>query len=496
MDLKANEVNSTVTTPERLVLPTVFHHGRDRALLLDHLSRQPSADHVVATMVLDLKDAFMGIPLALEEQPYNTCELDRPVYRHRPEQYPGEPRCGYFVAWSVLGFGGKPNPLVFARCAAFACRTAQALLRTSDSSPGAAEASIARLQMYVDDPTMTCLGSFEACSVAVDLVVLWWTMLGLPLSLDKGLFTTDPHRWIGAIFSARRAPSGLQSVITVPPCFASELLTLLKPFAAGKGHLSQSAVDQVLGKTGRLAYLIPTVRPYAAALWAGYAGARDAKRKRRSEAPPGRYAAKRFSKAASWVITLLEPPGDVEHLVPLESVITLQLPPIDPHRARAECDASPWGAGAVLYESDLPTSFFELAWTADMAQAIGGIIGSASSQTVFEYLALFLVLLAWGPAHRTHGLAIAGDNIGALSSALGLTGRGGMGRISRELAWRKVRQGLRFSAGHLPSEANVVADALSRTSAPLGADHKAFPEALLSVGRYALPDPASWFRCP
>jgi len=83
MDLRANAVNDAVATPERQVLPTVFHHGRDIAWLADVLP-QMGSDSVLATMVLYFKDAFMGIPLHPAERPYKTCAVDRPCHRHRP----------------------------------------------------------------------------------------------------------------------------------------------------------------------------------------------------------------------------------------------------------------------------------------------------------------------------------------------------------------------------------------------------------------------------
>ena len=103
----------------------------------------------VQTMVLDLKDAFMGIPLHPAELPFNCCCSDLLIDRKRDELYPGEPAIGRFVIWVVLGFGGKPNPLVFGRVASFVSRIAQALLRVRPDSRGTASAAVGRLQLYV-----------------------------------------------------------------------------------------------------------------------------------------------------------------------------------------------------------------------------------------------------------------------------------------------------------------------------------------------------------
>jgi len=137
MDLKMNSVNLASSIPERQVLPTCFQHGLDLALLAAERAEHGKPGAEVITMILDLKDAFMGIPLAKSEYPYNACELKRPISRTRGPLFHGEASSGSVVVWSVLGFGGKANPLVFARCAAFACRTAQALLKPHAGEEGA-----------------------------------------------------------------------------------------------------------------------------------------------------------------------------------------------------------------------------------------------------------------------------------------------------------------------------------------------------------------------
>ena len=55
-----------------------------------------------------------------------------------------------------------------------------------------------------------------------------------------------------------------------------------------------------------------------------------------------------------------------------------------------------------------------------------------------------------------------GDNTASLQLALSLSGSDGLLAISREMTWRKARLGWCFAVGHLPTEANGVADALSR----------------------------------
>ena len=229
LDLRINSVNDACHTPERQVLPTVFNHGRDLALLSSWRAEGGAEDQLIQTMVLDIEDAFMGIPLSHKEWPFNACVSDMPLHRTRAKLHPHEPNSGHYIIWMVLGFGGKSNPLVFSRCIAFAARSAQAMLRPEPGALGASEAGIARLHTYVDDPTLVTLGTAAENSTSVDLVVLWWCILGLPLALKKGTFESGDHKWIGAIFSVRSGVFGWESVIRVPQQFADDLFQMLEP---------------------------------------------------------------------------------------------------------------------------------------------------------------------------------------------------------------------------------------------------------------------------
>ena len=78
-------------------------------------------------MVLDFANAFMQIPLAKAEMRYNCAAVPQGLRRDRAPLDDAEPSLGSFVVWRVLGFGGRPNPLVYSRVASFAMRSAQAL---------------------------------------------------------------------------------------------------------------------------------------------------------------------------------------------------------------------------------------------------------------------------------------------------------------------------------------------------------------------------------
>ena len=98
------------------------------------------------------------------------------------------------MVWRVLGFGGRPNPLLFARAASLAMRSAQCLGQSLCRKPDDFKS-----QLYVDDPAITVAGSPEVVMGALDVVLLWWLVLGLPLAWKKGALykDSDTHIWIG-----------------------------------------------------------------------------------------------------------------------------------------------------------------------------------------------------------------------------------------------------------------------------------------------------------
>ena len=64
------------------------------------------------------------------------------------------------------------------------------------------------------------------------------------------------------------------------------------------------------------------------------------------------------------------------------------------------------------------------------------------------------------------GLAFLGDNIASLQLAISGRAKGAMGALARELFLRRTKGDWKYSVGHLPSEHNTIADALSRLHEP------------------------------
>ena len=112
--------------------------------------------------------------------------------------------------------------------------------------------------------------------------------------------------------------------------------------------------------------------------------------------------------------------------------------------------------------------FFSVIWQGDEAPHLGVEPGVTAHQTFWEFATLLLALCVWGDSFTQRRVSVLGDNTGALNNALSFRGRGPLEALSRELSWRQARRGWLFDVGHLPSEYNVVADALSRITDPKG----------------------------
>ena len=168
-------------------------------------------------------------------------------------------------------------------------------------------------------------------------------------------------------------------------------------------------------------------------------------------------------------------------VLPLEMIMPISRIPVKELEFTAVFDASPWGGGAVLQRDKIPIRFMKITWNEVWAARLQCKIGRPEGQTTWEYVMLLLTLLKWGTETRQGGMALIGDNTASLSAAANLKGRGVLTAISRELSWRKVRHQWKFAVGHLPTEWNKVADALSRLAAPAGSESKTFPPELEGV---------------
>jgi len=170
----------------------------------------------------------------------------------------------------------------------------------------------------------------------------------------------------------------------------------------------------------------------------------------------------------------------------LERIVTFEAPGRRPRtQVVIEFDASPWGGGAARRTKQGYDEWFALTWTPDMVQGMDVAIGEARSQSFWEFFTLLLCLLTWCSEYPGHTLQVVGDNTASLQAALSLKARGPMLAVAREISWRRARYDWAFGVGHLPTESNQVADALSRL---VGPEAVPLPAVLRSVRRRAAPN--------
>ena len=226
-------------------------------------------------------------------------------------------------------------------------------------------------------------------------------------------------------------------------------------------------MEVLIGKVARVAHVAPLAKPFVACLWASLGACRRSPQGQ-GQARKSRVPKRRLAHAAAWARALLR--EDEGCLLPLERLVTPRPPSDLPSSGwRVEFDASVYGGGAVLKNPQgQVVEYFNVIWTGEEAVHLEILPGDSKHQTFWEFATLLLSLLAWSRRFTEAPITIFGDNIGALSLALSLKGRGHLLAIARELSWRRARRRWLFDVAHLPAEHNNVADALSRVNDPAG----------------------------
>jgi len=268
-DLKRNEVNSASRLSERPVFPRPVDHAAD--LVAYEAGRREGLALRVA--IIDFADAFMSIPLDARERRYNVAEVEVPMRRTRGPVEPREPSEGTILSWRVLGFGGRPNPLIFSRVVGMLLRATQMMFDPGVADPVALRAWPAlRAQLYVDDTVGTFLGSDAAIEEGFDVLLSFWLACGAPVAWKKvsivDASAEAPHTWIG-VNLAVRAPAVV--AMTLPPAFVEELTAALDDFAVPSGTVTLAEAEALVGKVSRVVHVVPLSRGYASALWAALA---------------------------------------------------------------------------------------------------------------------------------------------------------------------------------------------------------------------------------
>ena len=520
-DLRFNCVNRTVRLPERLVLPRPLELGKDLAELAADLPE----DAILQVGIVDFADAFMSISLGLAERRFNCAELPEPLSLGRPPLHPEEPASGRFVSWRVLGFGGRPNPLVFGRVTSSVMRAAQSILTSAaefgrsgrkpvgpsrGSSPSSRpsgrepvdrdwrecdflDASV-RMHLYVDDAAVAIAGTPDEIVEAFDLLLLFLLVLGAPIAWSKvalhPIFAADPVRWIGVDFDL--VASGAAR-LRLPPAFVKELLEQVEAAAGREGRISDADAHSLVGRATRVSYVVPAAAPFAAALRTALSEARATAATCRRRAQRGSHSTQRFATAAGWFLALLrDQPIDGVARLPLGRLVLASGPPrLAPGACEALVfDASPWGGGVIRFSGRKPVEIMVLKWTREVCRDLKVVRGESAFLPFWEALTALAALVVWCGPGGLSSIALVGDNLGALTAAVSTRGRGDVARICREVALRQARLGLHIAVGHLPSQLNDWADALSRVFAP---KRPQMPQELLHLPLLAQPSTSDLF---
>ena len=105
------------------------------------------------------------------------------------------------------------------------------------------------------DPALTLKGTRKQVKQTLDAVLVWWQVLGLPLSWANGAYFEghSPHVWIGVLFTLLQ--NGFVAMESPKPYLLS-LDALLEPLARGTCSLPLKEADKIVGKAGRLCQII------------------------------------------------------------------------------------------------------------------------------------------------------------------------------------------------------------------------------------------------
>ena len=442
-DLRRGGANLLASHFERIVLPRPNDHGWDLFHLWLRLAEKTlEKDAGVWSLIIDFKDAFMSTGTRKDEQRFTAAAVADDE----------SPSGTYIYVWHTLGFGGKTFPLVYARPASFAARTAQALVPQDR----------VRSQLYVDDPAIAMVGTKAWALREGTLPLLWWLVLGLDLAWRKGYFGVGRHDWIGVSYNF--TPDGV--TMELPTTYIEQTIEALKPLTSARGTVSVKQVQKSLGKAARIAYILPDTSAFIASMWAGYrAGCRQLP-KGTAGTFQNRLPVRRFSVAAKWFSTLLEESLKLESRGTMaltrvmgNSVWKLQCP----YLPRISFDASPWGGGGILWLHGRPDRYTHFTWSSHTLGVLRAEVGSCKFQTIFEFFTLFMVCLTFASSLENSGAVILGDNLASLNEALNLKSTVPiMNTVARELAWRKIAMKWQYKLEHLPAELNDEADCLSR----------------------------------
>jgi len=356
-------VNNFVNQGQRIVLPRLSDVVSDGLGLLALCERGDE----VELCIIDFQDALHSIPINQGEKRFQCVSFN-----------------GQFYAFEVLVFGSGSAPTIWGRTAAWLGRSTQALV----------PASSLRLQVFVDDPLFLVRGTAPRRRLELATAIAWISAIGFPLAWAKAARGPSVV-WIGASLSI----SQTELEVSIPARKINEVLQIIEG-ALAKHVVPVKIIQSLAGKVSFMAGLVIDLRPFIAPLWAALA---DAQFPRTGEAlGPSQMAGtkrktprhllhvKRFRKGLKWVKAfLLRQVGAICR--------TYSVSPTPGEYLTVAVDASPWGMGGVLFDSQYdPKSWFATSITPEDTHRLQAIPGVCDYNTLWEALAILIALRLWG----------------------------------------------------------------------------------------------------
>ena len=317
------------------------------------------------------------------------------------------------------------------------------------------------------------------------MLTMIWLILGYNLSFHKAQKGFSVN-WVGYTITTMEEKVRAQ----IKYSFLKDLATATKEILS-KNVIGRRKLRKYTGSANHVSNLLFAWRPFLDSLWAASAAgpkeqmagkAAWRSKHRKTRAPKGTVWTKQIKGSLRWILDFLSGvhgPLTREWLLHhyVDTYTTL----------RMVLDASPWGLGGVLFENDVPISYFTSRLTKDDVKLHRRPIGDSDGQQVWESLVVLVALRAWKDVWlpRRLSVTIRGDNVSALYMAAQMKSKASP-LVNKELALLYTKAAfLPRHVEHIPGLTNGLADELSRIWEP-GAGYK-IPDALKHVPPVPIP---------
>ena len=339
LDCKQSGLSRRTRRKYKVILPKVTDCVRDVLILSTHKER----DQAILVFVLDFIDAFWNIPLDPEEIPW-FCGKVRNI----------------FLAYANTAQGSRNGPLSWCTIAALLARLTQGLFNVKKE---------ARIQCYVDDPSVAVCGNKRERQRIIAIIITVWRVAGFKLAFHKGMIG-QKVTWVGADISITDSTV----TVSIPGDKIAELQSLTKQMLACN-IISVKSLRTYNGKVTSLASLVDVLRPFATELYAALKSPEHPELREKTKAPENCIWEKQIDIALHWIQAFL-----AKRKGALERVFTVNAFNGVGVRITIRFDASPWGLGGILLKEEVPVAWIAAPITEDGIEILGVKTGDRASQ--------------------------------------------------------------------------------------------------------------------